>query len=264
MNPIRVTKQHPCPVCGKPNWCMVGEKWVICMRISSKMTKNFCDGSKGWLHPVGETAHKLSPPTERKPVTLDVRTVLREWGRHRRPGAMSLLASDLGVTLESLELLGCTKAPIHGTWAFPMRTGEGEFCGIRLRRDNGDKWAERGSHQGLFIPQAQFSPVILICEGPTDTAAALTLGYSAAGRPNCCGGIQQLQTLVARLGVRMAVIVADLDDAGLRGAKTLQEHLPIATAVLVLPAKDLRSAVRAGIDRATMDAMISTLVWKRP
>ncbi len=264
MNPVRVTTAHPCPICGRSSWCMIGDRDVFCMRVTSTKTKEFKDGSVAYLHPVGKTAQNLSTRTQRKPVTLDVRTVLKEWGRFNRSGSMGLLAENLGVTLESLESLGCTKAPMHGTWAFPMSNGEGEFCGIRLRRDNGDKWAERGSHQGLFIPQVAFSPVILLCEGPTDTAAALSLGYSAVGRPNCCGGIEQIKTLVARLHVRMAVIVSDLDDAGLRGARTLQEHLPIATAILVLPSKDLRGAVRAGIDRATVDAMISQLIWRRP
>lgn len=264
MNPVRVNKQHPCPICGKDSWCLVGTNHVFCMRATSPNTRTFSDGSIAYLHPVGESAPKLSTREEPRPVMLDVRTVLHEWERYRRPGDMGRLAESLGVSQLSLEMLGCAKAPQPGTWAFPMRTGDGTFCGIRLRRDNGDKWAERGSHQGLFLPQGQISPVMLIAEGPTDTAAAITLGYSAIGRPSCSGGIHDVQMAVARLQVRMAVIVADLDEPGIRGAKTLQEHLPIPTAILLLPAKDLRSAVRSGIDKATLDSMIASLLWRRP
>jgi len=55
---IRVTKRNPCPICGKPDWCLVSPdgKAAICARIESD-TKA---GEAGWLHNL-DTAMPLSP-----------------------------------------------------------------------------------------------------------------------------------------------------------------------------------------------------------
>lgn len=264
MQPVRVTRTHRCPACGKGDWCLIGDKWTLCMRVESDKPKTLADGSIGWLHPTGDMPLPTPPPIERESVTLDVAGLLKYWEKFLRSSSMAALSDELGVSLGALETLECTKTPYHQAWAFPMRDGSNTYCGIRIRNSDGEKWAERGSHQGLFIPQTPPEPMVILTEGPTDAAAALTLGYWAIGRPSCCGGIPQIQVALKRLQTRRAVIVADLDDAGLRGARTLQEHLPIASAVLVCPAKDLRSAIRSGLDRVMMDAMIGQLVWRRP
>lgn len=42
----RVTRKKPCPICGKPDWCGIGQGFVVCMRIqSTRPTSN-----RGWLH----------------------------------------------------------------------------------------------------------------------------------------------------------------------------------------------------------------------
>ncbi len=104
----------------------------------------------------------------------------------------------------------------------------------------------------------------MITEGPTDTAAAISLGYFAIGRPNCCGGIEFIKSALRYLGIRRVVIVSDLDDPGLRGATTLGLHLQIPWAILTCPAKDLRTAIQAGITRQVCDNMINQLIWKQP
>jgi len=67
-----------------------------------------------------------------------------------------------------------------------MSNDFGKIIGIRRRLPNGRKISLTSSKTGLFIP-ADLSPegLLLICEGPTDTAAALDLGFAAIGRPNC-------------------------------------------------------------------------------
>jgi len=145
-----------------------------------------------------------------------------------------------------------------------MRDGGNQYVGIRLRRINGDKWAERGSHQGLFIPQSGPEKQALITEGPTDTAAAISLGYFAIGRPNCCGGIEFIKSALRYLGIRRAVIVSDLDDPGLRGATTLGLHLKIPWAILTVPSKDFRKAVMAGMTKQICDNSINQLLWQSP
>ena len=70
-----------------------------------------------------------------------------------------------------------------------MRTGGGEIIGIRLRNGGGRKWAVNGSRSGIFIPQGlKLDSTLYVCEGPTDTAAILDMGYDAIGRPDCTGG----------------------------------------------------------------------------
>lgn len=263
--PVRVTNQNKCPICNHPNWCLIGDVWVLCMRVQSERTKTLTDGSVGYLHRIGD-GHNPQPrkSEEQQKPQLNVSELLHSWRRGRSGDRLDELAVDLGVTIWSLEALECIHSPYRETWAFPMRDGDNSYTGIRLRKLNGDKWAERGSRQGIFLPQIEPQTTALICEGPTDCAAALSIGYFALGKPNCCGGISHLQQAVKKLGIRRAVIVSDLDDPGLRGAQTLAMHLPIATAILLCPAKDFRQAVKNGMDREMCDAAIRQLIWKQP
>jgi hypothetical protein len=68
-----------------------------------------------------------------------------------------------------------------------MCDGYGEVVGIRLRNERG-KFAVRGSRQGVFVAGVPAQKTLFVCEGPTDTAAAVDLGLFAVGRPNCCCG----------------------------------------------------------------------------
>ncbi len=262
-NPVRVTKQHPCQVCHKPDYCMAGDRFHICMRTESNRPYQMKDGSIGWLHPVGENQILPRPVRMENPTPLlDVNEKLKAWAKI--PDQLDQLKSSLGVTRSSLETLGCVRTPYWETWAFPMRDGRNQYIGIRLRRINGEKWAVPGSHNGLFLSQEEPQKTAMITEGPTDTAAALGLGYWAIGRPSCAGGVPLLQEAVKHFHIRRVVIVSDLDDPGLRGATTLALHLPIPSAILVCPAKDLRQAINNGMNREMCDAMINQLVWSQP
>jgi len=57
---VRVTKDNPCPVCGKPDWCLTAQdgKAAICARIES----NRPAGNKGtgWIHRL-DTSSPLPP-----------------------------------------------------------------------------------------------------------------------------------------------------------------------------------------------------------
>lgn len=263
--PVRVSRQNHCPICGKPDWCMVGDAYVLCMRVQSNKPKTLQGGEVGWLHVRGDHP-PLRPenPEPPRPV-LDVNKILEEWSQFRNGPRLTELSVNLGVSVLSLQALEVVHAPYHNTWAFPMRTGDNAYCGIRLRNLKGEKWAQRGSHQGLFIPQMKLSSeqMILIVEGPTDCAAALTMGFYAIGRPSCSGGVDHLRTIIKHKNIRRAVIVADLDDPGLRGAKGLQELLPISTCILVCPAKDVRTFVNNGGNRDMIQSMVGQLLWRQ-
>lgn len=270
----RVTVKTPCLICKKTDWCLFGRDVSICMRVPSARPKQFSDGSIGYLHARnGGELPKLQPKAK-VPVDFSSRKTLDKWRVDYGLKSLVYLAKTLGVSVDSLEQLGCTKAPQHSVWGFPMSDGKGYVIGIRLRHENGRKWCEPGGHNGLFIPKHVPSKEIVICEGPTDTAAALTLGLCAIGRFNCCGGVNMIQEFIHDRGVRRATIIADVDDdreiggvtvnPGIQGAIALANLLPIPTRIVTLPTKDIRAFVVGGGTLETFNAVASQIVWSHP
>jgi len=254
----RVSRRSPCPVCEKPDWCLVAADGsrAICQRVESDRRA----GEAGWLHNLGAArVHRRQPPT------VGVQTVgrdfapyaaeAREFRRSDGPDGVFELSSQLGLSAASLRRLGVG----HDGWAwtFPMRDASGRVIGIRRRRPDGSKLAVKGSRQGLFIPESlDCSGTTLITEGPTDTAAALDLGFEAIGRPSCTGGVALLVDFVRRHVCRDVVVVADADEAGRRGAEQLAQRLAPLTRLRVIQppnaVKDLRAWLRSGASHATV------------
>ena len=258
----RVSREHRCPACNHDTWCLLGDKGYICMRMQSNIQKTFKGGEIGWFHTYNGELPKLPQPFREAP-SINARKLLKEWSAPWNRKRMPDLAGKLGVSIESLEALECTHSPWSHAWGFPMKDGYGNYIGIRIRHEDGKKWAQPGSQAGIFIPKLPVPRRILVVEGPTDTAAALTFGYYAIGRPSCSGGVHHIMAFVRRCHVHEVVIVADNDDPGIRGGNDLQRMLPVASCLLLLPTKDLREFLRIG-DRSTIDAMIDQLVWTQP
>jgi hypothetical protein len=160
--------------------------------------------------------------------------------------------------------MDCAWAEPYQAWAWPMRNGAGDIAGIRLRNDEGRKWAVRGSKQGLFCSSYPAAEKGFITEGPTDCAAAISLGFYAVGRPSCLGGTEHLQSMFKRKGVRRAVILADNDLPGIQGADRLAGEIGLPTALLLLPAKDVRDFVRLGGTRQMVEAILRETIWRHP
>ena len=117
----------------------------------------------------------------------------------------------------------------------------------------------RGSKSGLFVPvDLNDGERLLICEGPTDTAAALELGLDAIGRPSCNGAIEM--TARAARGRSELIVVADNDDVGIRGAMKLADTLALHCRVKIVVApsgiKDLRSWLCKGLSSEQLEAII--------
>ena len=190
MKMITVTKKHPCPICKKPDWCGVSADGniAICMRIQSNKPTN----NGGYLHILKERPKNyqyrpaLIVKEEKKP-TIDSNALIFKWRNQTKPGQIEKLADDLGVSSLALQRLDAVWAQEHNAWAFPMRNEHSRIIGIRLRNNSGFKWAVKGSNAGLFIPAGLRSRQLLIVEGPTDTAAGLTLGFDTIGRQSCVG-----------------------------------------------------------------------------
>ena len=165
------------------------------------------------------------------------------------------LAQSLGVSADSLQRLGLGWSDKHGAWSFPMRDAGGNVRGIRLRAPDGRKFAVSGSKDGLFIPEGlAFETALLICEGPTDMAAMLDLGFEAIGRPSCTGGTRLLAELLSNKRPPEVVIVGDHDEPGQRGADSLASTLVVycpAVRVIWPPegVKDARAWLLAGATR---------------
>jgi hypothetical protein len=262
----RVDRNHKCPICDHDTWCLLGRSIVICMRIASQCVKHFKGGEVGYIHdyPNGAVERPAYRPTPKQVPSINASKVLRDWRRACLNDRLPILAHSLGVSIQSLEELGCQWACGYvNTWAFPMSDGYGNQIGIRLRNLVGQKWAVTGSHAGIFVPRIQPQRRLLVVEGPTDTAAAITLGYFAIGRPSCSGGVPHILAFVRRTHVSQVVIISDNDSPGIRGANDLQRFLEVPSCIMVLPTKDLREFISIG-DKSTIDAMINQLVWTQP
>jgi hypothetical protein len=214
-----VTKDKPCPVCGRPDWCSLGAKWVHCMRVQSTRS---CKGG-GWLHhadaqhdlpPATETTRRLSDAEMRakwEPVAMEAAKVGRSF--------LPALAQTLGVTELALAKLHVGYLELQGSWCwtFPERNADGWVVGIVRRlqtpRNGKNKLCAKGSRHGLTYHPAWACPPgpIWLVEGGSDVAAGITLGIAVVGRPSCTGGIRYLAELLAPHRDRRIIVLGEND-----------------------------------------------------
>lgn len=254
----RVNKKNRCKVCDHPDWCGYTDGAAICMRVESDTpTRN-----GGWLHR-SDTATTYVPIRQAIPdKPIDAERVYRQYRKDDQ--ALDQLAVSLGVDTDALKAVGCAWA---GTaWAFPMKDAKEKIVGIRLRDECGNKWAVRGSKSGLFIStKYSFIPdgCLYLVEGPTDLAAAMSIGLRAIGRPACLGQEEMILTYIKLSKAERLVIVTDNDDPGLRGAEKLQGLLSILSCIWVPPTKDIREFLNLGGNYRMIQSSIKDLVWTK-
>jgi hypothetical protein len=238
---------------------------TICARVPDGSIKHL--GEAGWLHRQFDQGDWKPSPVRTATIRGSAQSSAKftalaaEFEAAVDPARLSHFAASLGPTEESWRRLGIGWCQTSKAWAFPMRDAQDRLIGIRLRTANdGRKFAVPSSHNGLFIPSGlNFTRVLFACEGPTDTAALLTLGFQAIGRPSCRGGTTHLVEFLRRHRPPSVVIVADHDEAGESGAVALLgKLLAIYPKVRVLtpPFKDARAWIRAGATRATIEAAV--------
>ena len=264
----RVSRGNPCPICEKPDWCAVSADGTValCQRVESSRRV----GEAGWLHRLKDARND-----ERR----TVRTIWLDRGEGAGADVARLaaqyqdavdairllrLSDSLGVSLESLCRLCVGWSAEHRAWSFPMTDSAGRVLGIRLRRPDGAKFSVTGGKEGLFVPstvEGQNGP-LLICEGPTDTAALLDMGFNnVVGRPSCTGGMKLLVELVRQRKPSSVVIASDGDEPGRRGADNLASVL-VAYApqvqVIAPPSgiKDVREWLQRGGTQQDIQAAI--------
>jgi len=272
----RVSKARPCPVCGKPDWCLFSgpaesPTAAICARVESAKR---C-GEAGWLHKLRDDP--LQPRRVRTVATNPEPKPAQDFARLAAnareamgTGLLGRLAADLGLSADSLQRLGAGWSWSHKAWTFPMADAAGRILGIRLRLPGGRKLSVKGGREGLFIPSG-LSPGdrMLVCEGESDCGAALDWGFQAVGRPSCSGGVKYLCELVKGLQPQEVVIVADADAPGQRGAynvaSVLVAYVSGGVRVITPPAphKDARGWLRAGATAADVQAAIDAAPVRR-
>jgi len=274
----RVSKSLPCPICQHTDWCLVSTDGnvCICQRVESdRPTRN----SGGWIHRL------------RGEMEVEKRGGGQQWnGQHRQRVKFhaanqqpiseyfaalptdqddiqnrmcGYLEGELGLPKEIMKTLDWRWDKAARAVAIPMRDAGGLVTGIRYRAlKTGAKWAKRGSKDGLFF-DPEFIPYdpeeLIVCEGPTDCAAAMAAGFWAVGRSSCGTGRDEIKTLMTSKGVRRITIVADDDKPkpkpgggtwrpGIDGAQRLADQLGMAYRIVLPPPgfKDLRDWYCAG------------------
>lgn len=266
----RVTRARKCPVCSRPDWCLVsrdddGEpSRAICARVESP--RRFAQA--GWLHVLRERGTRWDGVRRRTvdlPTALDERfAFLAERYREKRSERpLAMLAQELGVSVQSLERLGVGWT--GSSWSFPMHDDAGRVIGISLRRPDGRKLAVKGSRLGAFLPRGVVvdEPRLLVCEGQSDTAACLDLGFPAIGRAGALSATRIVCNLVRRLRPREVAVVGDRDVAGTKGAAALAAALAATCTVVrvVHPpegVKDAREWKKSGATRVDIEGAIQS------
>lgn len=183
-----VTAEEPCPICGKPDWCSRNGEVVRCMRGSAPppgwhLIKT--DEEGGTVFSNADTRGAGLTPQQRFEQAL-ARTTSEDYER---------LARALGVASTALaDLEAAWDDPV---WLFSERDARGAIIGVLRRYGDGMKKAVLKSKRGLIVPRPlPAEGLILIVEGPTDVAAALSMGLAAVGRPSAAGGVKHLAELL--------------------------------------------------------------------
>ena len=267
-----VSRREPCPVCHKPDWCTISNDGAMCVcrRVESDHPAR---SGVGWIHRLGvdnrcrcRMESKTSILHLDTTPTPDFAAIHAAFDGH--PDMQEGLAFGLGLDGASFAALDVRYDAAKECMSFPMRNPQGEITGLRYRHlATGRKWSEKGSRDGLFMPrEPERTEHLVITEGPTDTAAALSLGLNAVGRSSCLSGVSLIRDLVHARQIRRVTIVADRDRPGMDGAHRLAAALPVLSRILVPPEgiKDMRDWYRQGLTRTQFDEAANAIRWQLP
>lgn len=219
----RVSRSEPCPICGCPENCTVSADGnaVWCGRVDAG-SKRQNDGGQ-FLHFVGTTDDGTvrfeSPPRASSPAAV------RDWesvsevayGHPDAARKRENLAGTLGVTLGSLELLRVGWTTGTGKqfyYTFPERDAAGGITGIIRRFSDGRKRMMSGGNRGLtYVANwRDYEGPVMLPEGASCTAALVSLGLCAIGRPSNIGGTGLLSELLRTVPDDKAILVVGEND----------------------------------------------------
>lgn len=276
-----VKKDSPCPICGGVDWCRVSGDEAVTCRLTEAPTgwRKVKDTTDGRIVYVRESESRRVRGGIKR--SKEKRGPVRDWEIEQRSLSAKLtdellgeLADQLGVSasairdlepgyatgedLRRLRVGFATDADYpNSAFSFPERDERGRIIGLGFRARQGSiKGFAKGAQRGLTIPRnvdLERDPVLIV-EGPSDVAAALSLGLAAVGRPSNSGGSEHLAQL---LKSRLPLVLGENDSKesgawpGKEGAMRVAGKLacalrgPVSWTLPPPEAKDLRQALHA-------------------
>lgn len=274
---LRVNKNNPCPVCGKPDGCLVEKDGsaAICARIESdKLIGEPFAG--GYLHILTADDYRKakylpkSKPSDPGPLINWEKLAADYRNNLRNPTETSQM---FGVSMAALDELLIGWDSQKKAHTFPIKDGRRNIIGIRLRTLDGHKFSVPGSKNGLFWPlsvKGDSDQLFFVGEGPTDCAALLDLGFSPVGRASCGTGYKYIKEMIEHFH-RQVVIFADKDEAkftpegrkfypgydgGLKLARSIKPFVRSVRLIKPPEHKDIRDWYRAGCTRSAVMALV--------
>ncbi len=268
-NWIRIEKlKIECPICGHKGWCLISadKSSVICARTESP--KRVGNKGAGWLHIIGQQdinyakqyarpaeKQRTKPPTNWQKLSDECELKITD---------LSIVSKSLLISEKSLRAMNIGWYDQYRAYTFPMRDGQNNIIGIRTRAMDGKKLTVAGGHNGLFVPNnlSDQGDILLVCEGPTDTAVVLDLGYDVVGRPSNSGGADFLKQFISLRNPRTVIFIPDRDSNESAERLTMASVIELAsqirakTKIIRPPQKDIRQWLIAGLTRSFFSTVI--------
>lgn len=266
---VPVTREKPCAICGKPDWCLVAPDGcaLICARPQGEANSVKRCGDAGWLHildkdkaiAVAPGLLKEVPTARRTPEELSriwSEIVSKSVGRNRTADISDQLDFHPGP-------LGDRVATMEDRLFFKESDAYGRMCGITIRYLDGRKKAVFGSRRGLFSNVSAWTNFlgqeVFMPEGATDCLAGQKFGLTCVGRPSNTSGVEIVAKFIENRGSASTVILGENDRKSdgewpgylgtIEFCRRLSARLnkPVKMAMPPGCHKDLRAAVTAGI-----------------
>jgi len=201
-------------------------------------------------------AHRLEGVTSLEPrVSADFCRRTERYRRAVNPADVDALASSLGVAADALRRLGVGR--VGRAWTFPMVDGRHRVCGFMRLFPSGEMGLKAGSRLGVFVPtDIRPGTPIVVCVGPLDVAALLTLGIESVGRP---GSVDDDRLLKPYCRARRIAIVVDdsrQDDAARLSDALRATCQSVRTVTLPTGFPSVHAWLRAGALRSDLIGLI--------
>jgi len=249
-----VNKSHPCPICHGTTKCGYTDNAAVCHRVQSDQKRTDKYGHDAWLHRLKIVPYDELPESAKKIGRVKRKTddgpfkeahFLRlETGDSQRRVCKSA-ERHLGVEARAWESLDMRWCEAMKMAVVPMKSPDGrQVVGMNGRHfvledhktPSHAKQNAEGSVDGLFIPRDldTYGGKLVVCEGASDTAAALAMGmHNAIGRSSCRTGVRLVCELCLQRRIREVTVIADRDrptpeapeGVGMLGARELKAAL---------------------------------------